>query len=104
MAVTPVRFGTAVGLVGLSYHFGRFGWPGLSAYANFARGTDARDPVVGGSLPNQEEFDLTVDYRPTEGPLENFWLRLRWATLDVRSDAGSTHDFRVIVNYEVPIL
>jgi hypothetical protein len=89
--------------VGASYHFKRIGIPGLSAFANFARGTSARDPSSGDSLPNQEEFDVTVDYKLPEGRLEGFWIRLRYGFLDVDGDADPAHDFRVILNYQIPI-
>ena len=98
------RAGELAWLVGASYHFERIGIPGLSAFANFARGTSARDGSSGDSLPNQQEFDLTVDYHLPEGRLKGFWVRLRYAYLDEDGDADPAHDFRVILNYQIPIL
>jgi hypothetical protein len=40
----------------------------------------------------------------TEGRLEGFWVRLRYAYLDEHGDAGSAHDLRVIFNSQIPIL
>ena len=56
--------------MGASYHFEAIGIPGLSAFANFARGTSARDGSSGDSLPNQQEIDVTVDYHLPEGRLK----------------------------------
>jgi hypothetical protein len=50
-------------LLGLSYNFKGPGVEGLSAFANYAEGNDARDPGTGGDLPDQEELDFTVDHR-----------------------------------------
>jgi hypothetical protein len=98
------RAGELAWLVGASWHLKRVGIPGLSAFVNFARGTSALDGRSGDSLPNQQEFDLTVDYQLPEGRLKGFWLRLRYAFLDVDGDADPAHDFRVILNYQIPIL
>jgi len=98
------RAGELAWLVGASYDFKQLGIPGLSAFARFARGTSARDPSSGDSLPNQQEFDVTVDYKLPEGRLEGFWIRLRYAFLDVDGDADPAHDLRVILSYQIPIL
>jgi hypothetical protein len=98
------RAGELAWLVGASYHFKRIGIPGLSAFANFARGTSARDGGSGDSLPNQQEIDLTVDYHLPEGRLKGFWVRFRYAYLDVDGDADRAHDLRVILNCQIPIL
>jgi hypothetical protein len=97
------RAGELGWLVGASYNFEQLGIPGVSAFANFARGTSARDPTSEDSLPNQEEFNVTVDYHPLEGRLEGFWIRLRYAFLDVDGDADPAHDLRVMLNYQIPI-
>jgi hypothetical protein len=98
------RAGELAWMVGASYDFGQLGIPGLSAFAKFARGTSARDPSSGDSLPNQKELNFTVDYHLPEGRLKGFWIRLRYAFLDVDGDADSAHDFRAILNYEIPLL
>jgi hypothetical protein len=86
-----VSAGEDAGLVGLSYNFAEAGLPGLTVFANYTYGV----------LPAnrwQQEFNATVDYRIEEGPLENFWLRLRYARLEA-SGREPIDDFRVILNY-----
>jgi hypothetical protein len=86
-----VSAGEDAGLVGLSYNFAEAGLPGLTVFANYTYGV----------LPAnrwQQEFNATVDYRIEEGPLENFWLRLRYARLE-GSGREPIDDFRVILNY-----
>ena len=88
-------------LLGLSYDFSELGLPGLSGFVNYADG-DTPDSGPRAS-PDQEEFDVTVDYRPTLGLLDGLWLRARAAWLD-RNDApaggGDVTDYRLILNYE----
>jgi hypothetical protein len=65
-------------LVGLSYDFSHVGMDGLSSFFNYANGNTSA------ASPDEEEFDITVDYRFKKG-------------IDVK-------DFRAIVNYELNIL
>ncbi len=95
------RAGEDAWLVGASYDLGQLGLTGVSVFANYAEGHDALDVDSGSSLPDEQEFDITADYRVPEGRFGGLWLRARWSTLD---RAGNTDDFRVIVNYEIPIL
>jgi hypothetical protein len=73
----------------------------LNAFANYAEGYGARDSETRESLPNEREFNITVDYKPKLGFLSGFWLRLRGAV--VETDRTST-DLRVIFNYALPVL
>jgi hypothetical protein len=95
------RAGEAGWLVGLSYDFAGLGARGWSAFFNFARGTGARDSGTGKALPDEREYDLTVDYRPKDGLLSGFWLRLRgsWLQEGAASSRLGTQ-VRCIVNYE----
>jgi hypothetical protein len=77
--------------VGLSYDFARIGFVGVTAFANYVHG-DLVDNQ------NEDEFNATVDYRLDQGPLKNFWLRLRYAH-NTLSEQPATQDFRVILNY-----
>jgi hypothetical protein len=95
------RAGEDAWLIGLSYDFSRLGLPGLSAFTNYARG-DTPDHGRG-AAPDQQEFDLTVDYRPG-GPLEGLWIRGRTAHVDQDGgDGEDSVDYRLIVNYSVPL-
>lgn len=98
------RAGEDAWLVGFSYDFRRIGLKGLSAFANFAAGYGARDPMAGVSLPDQKELDVTVDYRMPEGRFQGFWIRLRGGFVDQKVTGDSVEDYRVIVNYEIPLL
>ena len=78
-------------LVGLSYNFERLGLPDLTAFSNY----------VYGELPKNQwehEFNATVDYEISKGPLKNLWLRLRYAFFET-SERLQVNDFRVILNY-----
>ena len=95
------RAGEDAWQVGVAYDFSRLGLDGLSAFANYAEGYGARDSETRESLPNEREFNITVDYKPKMGFLGGFWLRLRGAV--VETDQTST-DLRVIFNHELPVL
>jgi hypothetical protein len=90
-------------LIGLSYDFSRFGLNGLSGFVNYANGNT---PESGPSAsPDQEELDLTVDYRIKKGVMKGFWLRLRGATLNQQGPgAQDVNEFRVVLNYDFEVL
>jgi hypothetical protein len=95
------RAGEDAWLVGLSYDFSRVGLPGLSAFANYASG-DTPDTGSRAS-PDQQEFDLTVDYRFSDF-LDGLWIRGRTAFVDQDGEgAEDSTDYRIIVNYSVPL-
>jgi hypothetical protein len=75
---------------------------GLSLFVNYAAGVDVEDDE--GALPDEREFNVTADWRPEKGFFKNIWLRVRWSVLDLADDSRNTDDFRVILNYEMPIL
>jgi hypothetical protein len=92
-------------LVGASYDFARIGVPGLSSFVNYAEGNT---PDSGSNAsPDQQELDITVDYRFQSGLLKGLWLRTRAAFVDQDNDvagASDVDDIRVILNYDLPIL
>ena len=88
-------------LVGLSYNFSRFGLPDVSAFTNFAWGNNAEDASDERNLPDETEYDFTVDFRPKSGALNGFWLRARFAHVDFEGGTD-TQDARIILNYELP--
>ena len=90
--------------VAFSYHFSRFGLSGVSAAGSYTRGTGARDPAGGGSLPNVQEWDLTFDWRPERGLLRGIWFRLRGAVVKEAGAPKTGKEFRLILNYEIPAL
>ena len=92
-------------LIGASFDFRRIGLEGLSLFANYARGRNARNPATRASLPDLDEFDLTVDYRIQRGRLRGMWLRVRGAFVHERSGGSrSQNELRVILRYDVSVL
>ena len=86
-------------LVGFSYDFSSLGLEGLSSFFNYANGNTPA------ASPDQEEFDLTVDYHFKKNFLNGLWLRLRYAYVDQDGPDGiNVKNFRAILNYELSIL
>ena len=92
------RAGEEAWLVGLSYNFKNFGLEELSGFVNFAQGFGARN------LPNEEEFDITIDYRFTKGSLHHWWFRLRNAFGNEINGDKTENQVRVTLNYDLSIL
>lgn len=65
-------------------------------------GPYAIDEVSKAEIANKDETDITIDYKVDEGTLKGFWLRLRGAWVDEESK-GTTADYRIILNYEIPL-
>jgi hypothetical protein len=64
---------------------------------------DALDPVSGLGLADENETDLTIDFRPPSGPLQGLWIRFRRADGDRGDPAADRKDSRIIVNYDLPL-
>jgi hypothetical protein len=96
------RAGEDAWLLGAAYSLDRVGLDGVSLFVNYAEGVDAEDEE--GVLPDEREFNVTADWRPEKGFLKNIWLRVRWSVLDLEGESRNSDDFRVILNYEMPIL
>ena len=68
---------------------------------NFVAGFDGRSSL---GRRDTQELDVTLDYRPDEGFLQGFWLRVRGSFLaDGEADADGS-DVRVIFRYDFPVL
>lgn len=84
---------------GLSYDLAEIGLKGVSAFGNYVWGFNAVDPTTGLDIPNQDELDLTLEYRRIEdGWLNGLGFRLRAALIE-EEGGRSLEDYRVIVNY-----
>jgi hypothetical protein len=90
-------------LLGFSYDLKDY-VKGLSVTLNFARGTDAVDPANKSGLPDENEYDITVDYRIEQGPLRGMWVRLRNGYVDFSNGGGSSNNIRLIINYPLSLL
>ena len=94
-------------LVGAAYDFATLLTPGLSGKFNFAWGVDAINPSTRKTAPNQAEYDVTVDYRPTvRWPtfLQGLWFRARADVLDQQDAKTLGYQFRLILNWERDLL
>ena len=94
------RAGEDTWLIGLSYDFAAIGLNGLSAFSNYVRG-DTPDSGSAAS-PDQKELDFTLDYRPGWRLLKGLWIRARAGFVN-RHHAGDINDYRIILNYSVPL-
>jgi hypothetical protein len=92
-------------LVGAGYDFSKF-VPGLGAYVNMAWGINAINPAARTKLPDQAEYDLTVDYRPPfQVPiLQGLWFRARASALDQERGRALGYQFRIILNWDRNLL
>ena len=97
------RAGEDAWLIGLSYDFADIGLRGLSGFVNYASGNTPDSGVA--ATPDEDELDFTLDYRPPKGLFERFWLRARAAFVDQHgAGANDVNDFRLILNYTLPLL
>ena len=56
----------------VAYDFGTLGLNGLSTGAWYTHGWGAINPSINMAIPDRNEMDLWIQYRPTEGPLKGF--------------------------------
>ena len=97
------RAGEDAWLVGLAYDFAEAGLPGVSGFLNYAEGYTQNSNSTG--FPDQRELDLTLDIRPTRALWKGLWLRLRHARVDQDGNlANDVRDWRMILNYALPLL
>ncbi len=83
------------------YDFAALGVPGLTAYARYIKGSDAR--IIGSNERGDEkETNFEVKYVVQSGPVKNLFVRLRNANF--RSDfARDSDEYRVVIGYTLPI-
>jgi hypothetical protein len=99
------RAGESAYIVKASYDFTKLGLKGVTAYALFVHGWGRVDPTTRNPLPDENEINLDLQYRPHWDFLKGLWFRTRYA--NVRQYEGPKHtqdDFRFIVNYDIPLL
>ena len=99
------RAGESAFMVKASYDFTRLGLEGVAAYALFVHGWGRVDPSTKASVANENEFNADVQWRPQWEFLKGLWFRVRYANVhQYEGDKNTIHDFRVIVNYDFPLL
>jgi len=88
-----------------SYDFKHLGLEGVTAYALFVHGWNRVDPSTKASVANENEFNADVQWRPQWKFLKGLWFRMRYALVHQYESPNNTmNDFRVIVNYDFPLL
>ena len=102
------RAGENAWLIGASYSFEKVGIPALSGFFNYARGNT---PDSGSTAsPDQEELNLTLDYRFDTGRFKGLWFRLRGALLNQRGTEAADErlvdetQIRFIINLPIQVL
>ena len=76
---------------------------GLCAFVRYAYGNTSDSGAA--ATPDQNELDLTSDYRFKKGLLNGLWLCSRGAYLDQKGpEARNVTNIRVILNQEIIIL
>jgi len=88
----------------LSYDFSSLGLTGVTAYALWVHGWDRVDPITKASVKQEDEYDFDLQWRPQIKVLKGLWFRTRYAHVDQRDGGPSQSDFRIIVNYDIPML
>jgi hypothetical protein len=89
--------------VGVAYDFERIGVRGLTASTIYAMGTNAVKPNTDKSQPNEREADFRFDWVAPENVLRGFSFTFRAGAVNQGSERLQT-EFRLIVNYEIPVL
>ena len=86
----------------VAYDFGTVGLSGLSTGAWYTLGWDAINTSTNLGIPNRNELDLWIQYRPTEGPLKGFRFKTQYSNLWQQGNLRDTQpEFRFIVDYTV---
>jgi hypothetical protein len=99
------RAGEGAFMVKASYDFTRLGIEGLAAYVLFVHGWGRIDPSTKDPVPNENEFDADIQWRPQWKFLKGLWFRVRYAMVhQYQAPKNTINDFRVIVNYDFPLL
>jgi len=88
-------------LVKGSYDFSKLGATGLTAYAMYVHGWDQVSPPKKTPVPNVNEVDVDVQWRPEWSVLRGLWFRARYAQVQqYGSQPNTTNQYRIILNYD----
>jgi hypothetical protein len=92
-------------LVKGSYDFSQLGLSGVTAYTTYVHGWGKVSPSTKEPVPNVNEIDLDIQYRPDLGALKGLWLRFRYGHVVQYQGTRSVIDqFRIIINYDFSLL
>ena len=86
----------------LAYDFGSVGLPGWSAGVWYTRGWDAINPATLLGIADRNEWDVWLQYRPSEGPFKGFRLKTQYGVVRQAGNVRETQpEFRLILDYTV---
>ena len=103
--LTSLKIGAAILL---AHGFERFqrrsrGRPG--AFVLVVRGWDRVDPATKNKVPNENEFDDDLQWRPTWSFLRGFSARFRYARVhQYQGPRDTLNEYRAIFNYDFGLL
>jgi hypothetical protein len=84
------------------YAFSAAGLSGLSSGAWYTHGWDAINPTTNLGIPNRNELDLWIQYRPTTGPLKGLRIKTQYSDVWQQGNVRDVQpEFRFIVDYTV---
>jgi len=93
-------FGTKI-----SYDFSRLGLEGLAAYVLYVHGWGMVDQTTKAPLPDENELDADLQWRPKWSLLEGLWVRGRYGIVhQYQGPKQYVHDCRMIVNYDFQLM
>jgi hypothetical protein len=86
------------------YAFSKQGLSGLSVGVWDTQGWGAVDSATGSGIPDRNELDLWIQYRPTSGPLQGFRVKTQYANIWQSGNVTNPQaEFRFIVDYTLLI-
>ena len=99
------RAGESAYIAKASYDFTKLGLKGVTAYVLYVHGWGRVDPSTRNPVPDENEFDVDVQWRPAWDFLKGLWFRVRYANVyQYEGPKNTINDFRFIVNYDIPLL
>jgi hypothetical protein len=99
------RAGEQAFMAKLSYDFKRFGVQGLTAYALFVHGWDRINSRTHADVPNENEVNLDVQWRPSWTGFTGLWLRARYGHVEqYQGPKNAMSEYRLVVNYDFSVL
>jgi outer membrane OprD family porin len=86
----------------IAHDFGTVGLSGLSVGAWYTHGWGAINASTGSGIPNQNELDLWIQYRPTEGPLKGLRLKVQYGSVWQQGNVRDPQpELQVVIDYTV---
>jgi len=85
-----------------AHAFGNVGLAGLTAGVWYTRGWDAINPATAAAIPDRNELDVWLQYRPSSEPLKGLRTKVQYSTVWQEGNVRVAQpEFRFIVDYTV---